>query len=137
MNRNVVGSIYGRPSIKIANFGSVNKHGQHRQFVLLIGRFINNFLLWNRLVKWTETWLEASIEGPLCRLLISSRSVHKHGHHRQFLLLIGWFLKKSFPLKPSSQMNRNLVGSNYGRFCIKFPKNRMKGERHRLSPLSV
>jgi hypothetical protein len=47
MNRNVVGSIYGRPSIKIANFGSVNKHGQHRQFVLLIGRFINNFLLYN------------------------------------------------------------------------------------------
>ena len=45
MNRNVVGSIYGRPSIKIANFGSVNKHGQHRQFVLLIGRFINSFLL--------------------------------------------------------------------------------------------
>ena len=45
MNRNVVGSIYGRPLVKIANFGSVNKHGQHRQFVLLIGRFINNFLL--------------------------------------------------------------------------------------------
>ena len=45
MNRNVVGSIYGRPSIKIANFGSANKHGQHKQFVLLIGRFINNLLL--------------------------------------------------------------------------------------------
>jgi hypothetical protein len=36
----VVGSIYGRPSIKIANFGSVSKHGQNRQFVLLIGRFL-------------------------------------------------------------------------------------------------
>ena len=45
MNRHVVGSIYGRPSIKIAHFGSVNKHGQHRQFVLLIGRFIKNLLL--------------------------------------------------------------------------------------------
>ena len=31
-------------------------------------------------------------------------------------------------------MNRNLVGSTYGRFCIKFPQSRMKGERHRLSP---
>jgi hypothetical protein len=40
---------------KIAHFGSVNKHGQHRQFVLLIGRFIKNLLLWNRLAKWTET----------------------------------------------------------------------------------
>ena len=45
MNRNVLGSIYGRPSIKIVHFGSVNKHGQHRQFVLLIGRFIKNLLL--------------------------------------------------------------------------------------------
>jgi hypothetical protein len=45
MNRSVVGSIYGRPSIKMANFGSVNKHGQHRQFVLVIGRFLTNLLL--------------------------------------------------------------------------------------------
>ena len=30
-------------------------------------------------------------------------------------------------------MNRYLVGSTYGRFCIKFPQSRMKGERHRLS----
>ena len=36
-------------------------------------------------------------------------------------------------------MNRNLVGSiyMYGRFCIKFPQSRMKGERHRFSPLSL
>ena len=30
-------------------------------------------------------------------------------------------------------MNRYLVASTYGRFCIKFPQSRMKGERHRLS----
>jgi hypothetical protein len=29
------------------------------------------------------------MEGPLYRLHISSRSVDKHGHHRQFLFLIG------------------------------------------------
>ena len=34
-------------------------------------------------------------------------------------------------------MNQNLVGSTYGRFCIKFPQDRMKDERHRLSPLSL
>jgi hypothetical protein len=33
-------------------------------------------------------------------------------------------------------MNRNLVGSTYGRFCIKFPQSRIKGEQHRLIPLS-
>ena len=46
-----------------------------------------------------------------------------------------WLIsKKSFPLKLLSHMNRNLVGSiyMYGRFCIKFPQSRMKGERHRL-----
>jgi hypothetical protein len=32
-------------------------------------------------------------------------------------------------------MNRNLVGSTYGRFCIKFPQSRMKDERHRTEPL--
>ena len=31
-------------------------------------------------------------------------------------------------------MNRNLVVSTYGRFCINFPQSRMKGEWHRLSP---
>jgi hypothetical protein len=53
------------------------------------------------------------------KLLISSRSVNKHGRHRPFLFLIGWFLKKSSPLKPLSQMNWHLVGSIYGRSSIK------------------
>jgi ABC-type phosphate transport system auxiliary subunit len=66
MNRNVVGSIYGRSSIKITHLGSVNKDGQHRQFVLLIGRLI----------------------------------------------------KQSSPLKPLGQMNRNLIGSSYGKPSI-------------------
>jgi len=69
-------------------------------------------------------------------MLILFRSVNKHGYHRQLLFLIGWFLKKSF-LKSSSQINQNVVGSTYGRFCIKFPEIRMKGERHRLNPLSL
>ena len=43
------------------------------------------------------------------------RSINKHGHHRQFLFLIGWFLKKSSPLKPLCQVNCNLVGSILGR----------------------
>ena len=31
------------------------------------------------------------MEGPLYRLLISSRSINKYGRHRQFLFLIGRF----------------------------------------------
>jgi hypothetical protein len=33
------------------------------------------------------------MESPLLRLLISSRSVNKHGRHRRFLFLIGWFVR--------------------------------------------
>jgi hypothetical protein len=33
------------------------------------------------------------MEGPLLRLLIWSRSINKHGRHRQFLFLIGRFLE--------------------------------------------
>jgi hypothetical protein len=42
--------------------------------------------------------------------------------------------KKSSPLKLLGHMNRHLVGSihMYGRFCIKFPQSRMKGERPSL-----
>jgi hypothetical protein len=43
----------------------------------------------------TETWWESSMECPLWRLLISSRSVSKHGYHR------------------------NLVGSIYGMSSMK------------------
>jgi hypothetical protein len=36
------------------------------------------------------------MEGPLKRLIISSRSINKHGCHRQFLFLIGRFKKIIF-----------------------------------------
>jgi hypothetical protein len=58
------------------------------------------------------------MEVLLFRLRISFRTVNKHGRHRQFLFLIGRFLKKS-PLKPHGQMNRNLVVSSYGRSSVK------------------
>jgi hypothetical protein len=118
---------------------SITKHGPPQATLVSDWPIFLNLLLWNRLAKLTETWQETSKECPLWSLLISSRSVNKHGHHRQFLFLIGRYLKKSPPLKLPSQMNRNLVGSiyMYGRFCIKFPQSRMKGERHRLSGLSL
>ena len=56
------------------------------------------------------------------------------------ILVSDWSIsKKSSPLILLSHMNQNLVVSiyMYGRFCIKLPQSRMKGERHRLSPLSL
>jgi hypothetical protein len=67
MNRNLVGSIYGRSSINIAHF--VPFH--------------------------LQIWLPQAI-------LISNWSISKN----------------NFPLKPLCQMNRNLVGSIYGKFSI-------------------
>jgi hypothetical protein len=58
MNRNLVGSIYGRSSIKIAHFVSIRVQTWPPQAILVsdwIGRFLKN-LLWNRLAKWIETW---------------------------------------------------------------------------------
>ena len=74
-------------------FYPFNKHGHHRQFLFLIGRFLNNLFLWNRMAKWIKIWQETSMEGPVYRLLMPILFVSKHGHHRQFLFLIGRFLR--------------------------------------------
>jgi hypothetical protein len=50
-------------------------------------------------VHLTKRFQRRFLESPLLGLLISSRSISKHGRHRQFLLLIGWFLRKSSLLK--------------------------------------
>ena len=46
--------------------------------------------------------------------------LNKHGQHRQFLFPVSKFLKTSSPLKPLSQMNRNLVESIYWKSSIRF-----------------
>jgi len=87
MNRNLVGSNYGRSSIKIAHFIPIRWQTWSPQTILVSDWPIsNNLLLWNCLAKWAELWWEAPIEGSV---------------------------------------------------CIKFPQSRMKGERHRLRPLSL
>jgi hypothetical protein len=91
------GSIYGRPSIKIAHLGSVNKHGQHRQFVLLIGRFPKNLLLRNRLAKWTETWFHScylSSFGSFCQA-VSEKIFYESTNQQHELPVLAMFVNRS------------------------------------------
>ena len=78
----------------------INKHGRHRQSLFLISRLLKIF---------TEyAWLFEPKRGMnqlwkvfYQKLLILYRSINKHGSHRQFLFLIGWFITQSSPLKLS------------------------------------
>ena len=65
MIRKLVGSIYGRSSIKSTHF--VNKHGH------LIGLFLKN-LLWNHMAKWTN--LVGSIYGRSSIKIAHSVPIH-------------------------------------------------------------
>jgi hypothetical protein len=110
----------------------------HRQFLFLIGQFFKNLLLWNRFAKLTETWQEASMECPLWRLLISFRSVNKHGHHRQFLFLNGRYLKNLLWNCLAKWNETWQEASTCMEGCVlSVLKAEWKVERHRLSPLAM
>ena len=53
----LVGTIYGRSSLKIAHFVPIYKQTWPPQAILVSDwPIFKNLLLWNRLAKWTETW---------------------------------------------------------------------------------
>ena len=65
MNRNLVGSNYGRSSIKIAHFIPIRWQTWTPQTIIVSDWPISNNLLWNCLAKWAELWWEAPIEGSV------------------------------------------------------------------------
>ena len=89
---NLVGSIYGGSSIKIAHFVPIRYQTWPPQIILVSDWLISKKsspLTPLSLMNWKLVW---SIYGrSSIRLLILSRSIDKHGRHRQFLFLIGRF----------------------------------------------
>ena len=108
MNRNLVGSILGL----LILFQSVDKHGRHRQFLFLIGWFFFKSSPLKPLSKWTETW---KVLYKDCSFSSDSLTNMAAIGNSCFWLAN---LNKSSPLKPLGQINRNFVGSIYGRSSI-------------------
>ena len=121
MYRNLVGSIYGISFIKLLiSLQSVDKHGHHRQFLFLIGWFLNNLLFWSETALPNES---KPGRQHLLKVLYKACSfrpdpiTNMAATGNSFFWLVD--SKQSFPLKLLGQMNRNLVGSIYGRSSIK------------------
>jgi hypothetical protein len=154
------GSIYGRSSVKLLiSSRSVNKHGHHRWFLFLIGwffRFFSSETVWsnepkkNRPIRnknclWRPCLLmdrdnmsnlyrgpsiDASYHVSLhlaerfqrrrlkCGKLTDDRwRTPSDGKSYDSCFWLADFLDSS-PLKPFGQMNRNLVGSIYGKSSV-------------------
>ena len=95
MNRNLVGSISGRSSIKIAHFVPIRKrHGRNWQFLFLVGQFLkkNNYVL--QPLSQMNCILVGSISGRSSIKIANFVPIRKrHGRNWQFLFLVGRFLK--------------------------------------------
>jgi hypothetical protein len=96
MNRNLVGSIFVRSSVKIAHFppDPLNRgpsiDASYQVSVHLAKGFQRRRLKCEKFMddRQRTTKRQTPSDG-----LILSRSISKHGRHSQFLFLIGWFLK--------------------------------------------
>jgi hypothetical protein len=89
MNRNLVGSKYGRSSIKIAHFIPIRWQTWSPQTILVSDWPIsNNLLLWNCLAKWAKLWWEAPIEGSVCIKFPQSRMKGERHRFRPLSLLV-------------------------------------------------
>ena len=92
MNRNLVGSIYGRFSIKSANFVPIHEQTWPRQAILVSdwSIFFKSFPL-KPLGQMIRNVVGSIYGRSSIKIAHSFPIRYKHGRHRRFLFLIGWF----------------------------------------------
>jgi hypothetical protein len=124
--RNLVGSSYGSPLLRLhISSQSINKYGRHRQFLFLVGWFLNLLLKPLRRIKQNFT---GSIYGRFSICFPHFFPIgQKHGRYGQFLFLK---FKKSSPLKLEGIMNGYFVwmmGDPVNNFHISYQSYNSKG----------
>jgi hypothetical protein len=116
---------------------SVNKHGRHKRFLFLIGRFKKKSSLkllsqMNRNLVWSNYRI-SSIK--IAHLI----SIRWQTWSPQTILVSDWPISNNLLLWNCLAKWAELwwEAPIAGAVCIKSPQSRMKGERHRLRPLSL
>jgi hypothetical protein len=126
MNRNLVGSIYGRSSVKFVHFVPIRLQIWPPQTILF-----SDCLWWPCLLtdqdEMSNLYRGPSIDAfyQVSDHLAKVKFIHFVPIRLQIwppqtILFSDWLIsKKSHPLKPLCQINRNMVGSIYGRSSLK------------------
>jgi hypothetical protein len=121
MNQHLVGSILGKSSIKIAYFVPFGLQTWPPQAILVSDWFITKKNSPLKLLGQMKRNLVGTILGRFAIKSAQFFPIQLQLWPLQAILVSDWSIsKKSSPLKSLGQMNRNLVGSIYGRSFIKF-----------------
>jgi hypothetical protein len=120
MNRNLIGSIYGRSSIKIAHFVPIRLQTWPPQTILVSDWLISKKSSPLKLLSLMNRNLVGSIYGRSSIAIAHFVPIRWQTWPPQAILVSDCLIsRKGSPLKPLCQMNRNLVGSIYGRSSVK------------------
>jgi hypothetical protein len=120
MNRNLVGRIYGRSSIKIAHFVPIHLQTWPPEAILVSDWLISKKSSPLKLPGQMNQNLVGSILGRSSIKISHFIPIRLQTWPPQAILVSDCLISKiSSPLKPPGQMNQNLVGSILGRSFIK------------------
>jgi hypothetical protein len=119
MKRILVGSIYGRSSVKFAHFILINQQRWPPQAILVSDWLISKKSSPLKLLSQMKSNLVGSIHGRFSIQIANFFPIRYQTWPPQTILVSDWLIFKILLLKLIGQMNRHLVRSIYERFSIK------------------